>query len=63
MFHARWAFLRGEIGAGYIVSKWAPKVKRESSWKSRTFSPSTVVGYSKLSVNEQHGRVDELNGH
>jgi hypothetical protein len=22
-----------------------------------------VVGYSKLSVNEQHGRVDELNGH
>jgi hypothetical protein len=21
-----------------------------------------IVGYSKLSVNEQHGRVDELNG-
>ena len=37
------------------------RLKKKSSSRSRTFSFIDIVGYSKLSINEQHARVEELN--
>ena len=36
--------------------------KRDQLEIAHVSVPIDIVGYSKLSVNEQHARVDELNG-
>ena len=40
----------------------AAEIKKEIQLEIAHVLFLDIVGYSKLSVNEQHGRVDELNG-
>jgi class 3 adenylate cyclase len=52
---------RNDFGTFPLISHMPPEVKKEIELEIAHVLFLDIVGYSKLSVNEQHARIEELN--